>query len=93
MKWKFGLMPTSSSTRASARASLGGARPKASFSETNGSLWIAKFPAHDDTRDVGAWEARQAGVSHRRSISTPTLTEPITFSTSTSLTTAQVLRL
>ena len=38
-------------------ASLGGARPKASFMETNGSLWIAKFPAHDDTRDVGAWEA------------------------------------
>ncbi len=38
-------------------ASLGGARPKASFSETNGSLWIAKFPARDDTRDVGAWEA------------------------------------
>ena len=39
-------------------ASLGGARPKASFSETNGSLWIAKFPAADDARDVGAWEAR-----------------------------------
>jgi serine/threonine-protein kinase HipA len=38
-------------------ASLGGARPKASFAETNGSLWIAKFPARDDTRDVGAWEA------------------------------------
>jgi serine/threonine-protein kinase HipA len=38
-------------------ASLGGARPKASFSEINGSLWIAKFPAADDTRDVGAWEA------------------------------------
>lgn len=49
-------------------ASLGGARPKASFTETNGSLWIAKFPARDDTRDVGAWEslaqhlAAQAGI-------------------------------
>jgi len=37
-------------------SSLGGARPKANFRETDGSLWIAKFPAHDDTRDVGAWE-------------------------------------
>ena len=42
-------------------ASLGGARPKASFTETNGTLWIAKFPARDDTRDVGAWEA----LAHR----------------------------
>lgn len=37
-------------------ASLGGARPKANFTETNGSLWIGKFPARDDDRDVGAWE-------------------------------------
>lgn len=37
-------------------ASLGGARPKANFTETDGSLWIAKFPAHDDDRDIGAWE-------------------------------------
>ncbi len=37
-------------------ASLGGARPKANFSETDGSLWIGKFPARDDDRDVGAWE-------------------------------------
>jgi serine/threonine-protein kinase HipA len=49
-------------------ASLGGARPKANFSEIDESLWIAKFPAHDDDRDIGAWEgvawwlARQAGV-------------------------------
>ena len=49
-------------------ASLGGARPKANFTETDGSLWIAKFPARDDDRDVGAWEyavhqlARKAGV-------------------------------
>lgn len=37
-------------------ASLGGARPKANFTEADGSLWIAKFPARDDDRDVGAWE-------------------------------------
>ncbi len=29
-------------------ASLGGARPKANFTEADGSLWIAKFPARDD---------------------------------------------
>ena len=37
-------------------ASLGGARPKANFTDDDGSLWIAKFPAKDDDRDVGAWE-------------------------------------
>ena len=37
-------------------ASLGGARPKANFRESDGSLWIGKFPARDDDRDVGAWE-------------------------------------
>lgn len=49
-------------------ASLGGARPKANFTEADGSLWISKFPARDDDRDIGAWEhvvhglARMAGV-------------------------------
>lgn len=49
-------------------ASLGGARPKANFTETDGSLWIGKFPARDDERDIGAWEyvvhtlAAKAGV-------------------------------
>jgi serine/threonine-protein kinase HipA len=37
-------------------ASLGGARPKANFTNSDGSLWIGKFPARDDERDVGAWE-------------------------------------
>jgi serine/threonine-protein kinase HipA len=37
-------------------ASLGGARPKANFLEKDGSFWIAKFPAHQDDRDIGAWE-------------------------------------
>lgn len=50
-------------------SSLGGARPKANFRETNHSLWLAKFPAKDDRYDIGAWEyvARQlaahAGVT------------------------------
>ncbi len=49
-------------------ASLGGARPKANFTEADGTLCIAKFPARDDDRDIGAWEfvahqlARKAGV-------------------------------
>lgn len=37
-------------------SSLGGARPKANFSDTDTSTWIAKFPAKDDDRDIGAWE-------------------------------------
>jgi serine/threonine-protein kinase HipA len=49
-------------------ASLGGARPKANFMETDGSLWIAKFPSRYDEMDVAAWEmvthilADKAGV-------------------------------
>jgi len=49
-------------------ASLGGARPKANFTQEDGTLWIGKFPARDDDRDIGAWEyvvhqlAQQAGV-------------------------------
>lgn len=49
-------------------ASLGGARPKVSF-DSEGALWIAKFPAPNDKRDKGAWEyvlgqlALKAGMS------------------------------
>jgi serine/threonine-protein kinase HipA len=49
-------------------ASLGGARPKANFTEADGALWIGKFPARDDDRDIAAWEfvvhqlAVQAGI-------------------------------
>ena len=49
-------------------SSLGGARPKAGVVDTDGSLWIAKFPSRTDEYDVGAWEAvthelaRRAGV-------------------------------
>ena len=48
--------------------SLGGARPKANFNDTDNRLWIAKFPAHNDRHDVGGWEylvhrlAARAGI-------------------------------
>lgn len=37
-------------------SSLGGARPKANVLDENGELWIAKFPAKNDTIDKAAWE-------------------------------------
>lgn len=37
-------------------SSLGGARPKANVSFTDGSIWIAKFPARNDSSNVAAWE-------------------------------------
>ena len=49
--------------------SLGGARPKASVTAPDGSLWIAKFPSKEDDFDTGAWEylvhtlAAEAGLS------------------------------
>lgn len=48
--------------------SLGGARPKASFTQEDGAMWLAKFPSSDDRRDVGLLEflatllARDAGI-------------------------------
>ena len=36
--------------------SLGGARPKASVTAPDGSLWLAKFPSKDDDCDTGGWE-------------------------------------
>jgi len=36
--------------------SLGGARPKATVRDESGALCLAKFPSHNDDRDVGAWE-------------------------------------
>jgi len=37
-------------------SSLGGARPKASVTDPEGNLWIAKFPGANDEYDMGAWE-------------------------------------
>lgn len=36
--------------------SLGGARPKASVIDTNGELWIAKFPSRNDDLNIAGWE-------------------------------------
>jgi serine/threonine-protein kinase HipA len=49
--------------------SLGGARPKANFTDRLNDLWIAKFPSRNDTIDKAAWEflayrmATKAGVN------------------------------
>ena len=37
-------------------SSLGGARPKATVTDENGNLWIAKFPSKHDEYNSGAWE-------------------------------------
>ncbi len=52
-------------------ASLGGARPKANFTEQDGSLWIAKFPAKHDERDIGAWEMLAHTLATRAKIQMP----------------------
>jgi serine/threonine-protein kinase HipA len=52
-------------------ASLGGARPKANFTEADGSLWIGKFPARDDERDVGAWEHVVHGLALKAGVDVP----------------------
>ncbi|MGE0090814.1 MAG: type II toxin-antitoxin system HipA family toxin [Bacteroidales bacterium] len=55
-------------------SSLGGARPKASIINKDGSLWIAKFPSRNDNNDVGAWEmvayelAIKAGINMAKSM-------------------------
>ncbi len=50
-------------------SSLGGARPKASVTDTDKTLYIAKFPSGKDNYDVGLWEhfchllATEAGIN------------------------------
>ena len=48
-----------------------GARPKANFTESDGSLWMAKFPARDDDRDVGAWEYATHQMALKAGIDVP----------------------
>lgn len=52
-------------------ASLGGARPKASVTGPDESLWIAKFPSVKDKVDIGAWEMVVADLSRAAGIRTP----------------------
>ena len=53
-------------------SSLGGARPKANFTDDDEALWIAKFPSREDRHDVGGWEyvvsrlAARAGIEDAR---------------------------
>jgi serine/threonine-protein kinase HipA len=49
-------------------ASLGGARPKASITDEQGHLWIAKFPSIKDTTNVGAWEMLVADLALENNI-------------------------
>jgi serine/threonine-protein kinase HipA len=49
-------------------ASLGGARPKASVTDEQGHLWIAKFPSIKDTTNVGAWEMLVADLASENGI-------------------------
>jgi serine/threonine-protein kinase HipA len=51
--------------------SLGGARPKANFTDDDKRLWIAKFPAKDDRYDVGAWEYLMHLLARKASIVVP----------------------
>lgn len=53
-------------------SSLGGARPKASVRDSDGSLAIAKFPAPGDDWDVVRWEAVALALAHDAGLSTPT---------------------
>lgn len=52
-------------------SSLGGARPKANFTDVDGSLWIAKFPSKNDRRDVGAWEMVTHALAEKVGITVP----------------------
>ncbi|MFP4664714.1 MAG: type II toxin-antitoxin system HipA family toxin [Bacteroidales bacterium] len=52
-------------------SSLGGARPKSNVRDTDGTLWIAKFPSNNDDRDAGAWEYVAIQMARELGIETP----------------------
>ena len=52
-------------------SSLGGARPKANVRDTDGSLWIAKFPSKNDRIDIGAWEMTEHDLAGLCGINVP----------------------
>jgi serine/threonine-protein kinase HipA len=52
-------------------ASLGGARPKTTFSGEDGALWLAKFPSRSDRHDVGACEYLLNKLANRAGIDVP----------------------
>lgn len=59
-------------------SSLGGARPKAGVRDTDGCLYVAKFPSRNDDYDVSLWEhlshllAKKAGVTAAETSVIPT---------------------
>ncbi len=52
-------------------SSLGGARPKASVRDKDGSLCIAKFPKKDDEYNVVTWEAVALALAQKAKIKVP----------------------
>lgn len=52
-------------------SSLGGARPKATVVDTDGQLWIAKFPSKNDENDTGAWEMVVHELASRCGLNVP----------------------
>lgn len=52
-------------------SSLGGARPKASVRDRDGSLAIAKFPHQDDDIDIVRWEAVALALAEKAGINVP----------------------
>ena len=52
-------------------SSLGGARPKASVQDVDGSLWIAKFPSRHDEFNIGAWEKTVHELAARCGLNVP----------------------
>lgn len=52
-------------------SSLGGARPKATVVDTEGQLWIAKFPSKNDENDTGAWEMVVHDLASRCGLNVP----------------------
>lgn len=52
-------------------SSLGGARPKATVRDVDGSLWIAKFPSKHDEWNTGAWEKTVHDLAERCGLHVP----------------------
>jgi serine/threonine-protein kinase HipA len=53
--------------------SLGGARPKASVVDSQGHLWIAKFPSVRDEHDIGGWELVAQTLARACGLNVPAL--------------------
>ena len=66
-------VPTNLENFLGAGPSAGGARPKASFRDEDGALWLAKFPARGDTFDVARAEACTLALARRCGLTVPEL--------------------